>query len=60
MIWRGDADIEEICKMFMDVLTSPTGISALIIEAKTPPERETINIPSKMMTLDVEADDAAE
>ena len=33
MIWKGDADIEEICKMFMDVLTSPTGVSALTVEA---------------------------
>ena len=60
MVWRGDADIEDICQMFMDVLTSPSGVAALDIKAKTPPQKEKINIPSKMMKLDVEADDAAE
>ena len=33
MVWRGDADIEDICQMFMDVLTSPSGVAALDIKA---------------------------
>ena len=56
-VWRGEEDIELICKMFMDFLTSPTAITALGLEVRTPPAQEKINIPTKMLDKDVEADD---
>lgn len=55
--WRGEEDIELISRMFMDFLTTPTAATAIALEMKTPPKGEEINIPSKMLNKDVEADD---
>lgn len=57
VVWRGEEDIELICQMFMDFLTTPTALTALSLEIATPPAPEKIDIPSKMLDRDVEADD---
>ena len=55
--WSGEQDIELICQMFMDFLTTPTAATAIEMEISTPPKPEAVNIPSKMLNKDVEADD---
>ena len=43
--------------MFMDFLTTPTALS---LEMAKPTTAEKVNIPSKMLGRDVEADDGAD
>ena len=38
--WKGDESVEAICAMFTAFLTTPTAISALKLEASTPPEEQ--------------------
>lgn len=58
--WRGEEDIELICQMFMDFLTTPTAITAMNLELSRQATGEKINIPSNMLNRDVAAEDDAD